>query len=134
MAMKNIDTNEKLVICHWCGYANTTPVDQDRQWFKIDGIVGHGECWNAVKSVLQHCGLVTNKTMIRDLVKIMKKARKRLLSGDSNVILFYNGDMIHHVTNEDTKAVKKRAFLYMGDLRGVAERFEREPEEDDDDV
>jgi len=73
---KSNNTKIKTRVCHWCGYTNHDGTD--RPFTKIDGIDGHGECWNLVKTVLMHAGLATKETQMGELIKIMKQSSQRI--------------------------------------------------------
>lgn len=63
------------IICFWCGCTNhAIPT----RFFKIDGIIGCGGCWNIVKGVTNHLGLTNELTTMREIVQIMKRAKKTL--------------------------------------------------------
>jgi hypothetical protein len=62
------------VICHFCGCTNHGR--EHVTYFKVDGIMACGGCWNVVKRVTNFIGLTEYKTPMCEIVQIMKKARK----------------------------------------------------------
>lgn len=48
--------------------------------------------------------------------------------GTDNVILLRDGTLITDATNSDAKLSECMDFVYMGDLKGIAERFNQTPD------
>lgn len=69
---------ERTVVCYWCGCTNHSDALKTVSFFRIDGIMGDCACWDKVKDVLMELGLAEEKTLMRDVMKIITKTRRHI--------------------------------------------------------
>jgi len=73
--------DEGTRICFWCGCTNHADALKDVRFFRVDGIMGDAACWDMLKRFLIEIGAAEEKTLMRDIVKVLKKAKEHIALG-----------------------------------------------------
>jgi len=81
-------------VCHWCGCTNYTDSLKQKRFFRIDGIMGDGCCWDMLKKFLMEIGVAEDKTMMKDIVKALKKAKELVALGALSDVISNNGRIV----------------------------------------
>lgn len=82
MAVKEYRPPHKgTLFCHWCGCTNHADILGKIRWHRIDGIMGDDSCWGRLKKFLKEIGVAKDETLMRDIVKELKRAKKYVALG-----------------------------------------------------
>ena len=78
-------------LCFFCGCTNHSDSLKQVRFFRIDGIMGDACCWDLLKKILIEIGVAEDKTLMRDIVKALKKAKRLIIVGLLHEYMVKNG-------------------------------------------